>query len=99
MLLKERKDPVQGRTLSRWLERQLLPLFADAILPVDTAVAFACASLHVPVTRSRHDALIAATALVHHLTLATRNTRGFADTGVHLVNPWDYRVGTGSAPV
>ena len=35
------------------------------------------------------DGLIAATALVHDLTLWTRNTRDFADTGVRLFNPWE----------
>jgi predicted nucleic acid-binding protein len=36
------------------------------------------------------DSLIAATAKVHGLTLATRNTADFQATGISLVNPWDY---------
>ena len=75
-----------------------MPRFANHILPIDEAVALACAELHIPARRPELDALIAATALVHNLTLATRNVRDFAGTGVRLVNPWDYRVGTGSAP-
>ena len=34
------------------------------------------------------DGLIAATALVHGLTVVTRNARGFVDTGVPLIDPW-----------
>lgn len=68
------------------------------MLPVGIDVAQACAKLHAGRTLPELDALIAATALVHDLTLATRNVRDFAGTGVRLVNPWAYRVGTGSAP-
>ncbi|GAU05631.1 plasmid stabilization protein [Burkholderia stabilis] len=59
------------------------------MLPVDTAVAQKCARLHVPDRRSERDALIAATALVHGMTVVTRNVADFAATGVAIVNPWD----------
>lgn len=98
VLLKARCDWDQAVVLSRWLEGQVLPLFADRILAVDTRVALVCAQLHVPTMRPHHDALIAATAIVHELALATRNTRDFAGTGVRLTDPWSYRVGAGSAP-
>ena len=56
--------------------------------PVDAAVALRCARLHVPDPRSERDALIAATALVHGLTVVTRNVRDFAASGVAVIDPW-----------
>lgn len=85
----ERRDPAQGALLRRWLEARVLPEFAGRSLPVDTAVALRCARLHIPDPRSERDALIAATALVHGLTVATRNTADFAATGAKLLNPWE----------
>jgi len=89
VLLCERKDPTKGRTLRTWLDDQVLTQFEGRILPVDVDVARACARLHVPDPRSSRDALIAATALVHGMTVVTRNVSDFAPTGVALVNPWD----------
>ena len=85
----ERKDPAQGAMLRAWLDVQVLPRFAGRILPVDTAVAQRCAHLHVPDPRAERDALIAATALVHGMIVATRNVDDFAATGVSIVNPWE----------
>ena len=62
---------------------------AGRVLPVDTAVARRCAGLHVPDPGSERDALIAATALVHDMTVVTRNVGDFAVTGARLLNPWD----------
>ncbi len=56
---------------------------------MDIAVAQRCAQLHVPDPRAERDALIAATALVHHLTVVTRNTADFQSMGVDLLNPWE----------
>ena len=89
VLSRLRKDPVQGAMLRIWLDRQVLPEFAERTLPVDTAVALRCARLHVPDPRSERDALIASTALVHGMTVATRNMTDFESTGVALLNPWD----------
>lgn len=89
ILLIERRDVAQGHMLRQWLETQVLPAFAERILPVDTAVARQCATLHVPDPRSDRDALIAATALVHHMTVVTRNVDDFKPTGVALLNPWE----------
>ena len=72
----ERKDAAQGAMLRSWLDQQVLPEFTNRILPVDTAVAQRCARLHVPDRRSERDALIAATALVHGMTVVTRNVAG-----------------------
>ena len=84
----ERKDATQGAMLRSWLEQHVLPEFSRRTLPVDTAVAQRCARLHVPDKRSERDALIAATALVHGMTVVTRNTADFSPTGVSFIDPW-----------
>lgn len=95
----ERRDPISAMIFRAWLEEDILPEFGARILSYDATVARVCAALHVPQTRPQRDAMIAATARVHGLAVATRNTRDFAGTGVRLINPWDYRVGTGSGPL
>ncbi|MDE9553016.1 type II toxin-antitoxin system VapC family toxin [Xenorhabdus bovienii] len=89
ILLIERKDATQGTLLRAWLEQHVLPEFAERTLPVDTAVAQRCARLHVPDRASERDALIAATALVHGMTVVTRNVADFQPTGVTILNPWE----------
>jgi len=88
-LLMERRDAVQGAILRSWLDDFVLPSFAERILVVDTPVALRGAALQVPNPRSYRDALIAATALVHGMTVVTRNVKDFKDTGVALLNPWN----------
>jgi predicted nucleic acid-binding protein len=85
----ERKDATQGAMLRTWLEQHVLPEFSARTLPVDTAVAQRCARLRVPDKRGERDALIAATALVHGMTVVTRNVADFKPTGVTVVNPWE----------
>jgi predicted nucleic acid-binding protein len=85
----ERRDRSQGALLRSWMESHVLPTFNSRILAVDTAVAQRCATLHVPDPRSDRDALIAATALVHGMTVVTRNVDDFKPTGVTILNPWD----------
>lgn len=85
----ERRDPKQGAMLRQWLEAQVLTSFAGRILSFDTAIARRGAMLHVPDRRPAYDAIIAATALVHGLTVVTRNTRDFEPMGVSLLNPWE----------
>lgn len=87
-LLMERKDADQGAVLRAWIDKQVLPRFEGRIFAVDTTVAQRCARLHVPDPRAERDALIAATALVHGMTVVTRNVADFAPTGVRTVNPW-----------
>ena len=70
------------------MNRHVLPTFSGRILAIDTTVAQRCAALHVPNPRSDRDALIAATALVHGLTVATRNVADFEGMGVDVLNPW-----------
>ncbi len=88
VLLSERRDPAQGAMLRTWLDRHVLPAFAERILAVDTAVALRGAGLHIPNPRPVRDALIAATALVHGMTVVTRNTADFEPTGAATLNPW-----------
>ena len=89
VLLVERRDAVQGALLRSWLERYVLPEFENRVLPIDATVARRCAGLHVPDPRSERDAMIAATALVHGMTVVTRNIADFEMTGTKLLNPWD----------
>lgn len=89
VLLMERRDPIQGAILRRWLEWEVIDRFADRILGIDTAVARRCVRLHVPDPRPERDALNAATALVHGLTVVTRNVADFEGLGVPLLNPWE----------
>jgi len=88
VLLAERRDPAQGALLRRWLEEQVLPAFAERIMPVDVTVARRGALLHVPDPRPVRDALIAATALVHGMSVVTRNVTDFAPTGAKVIDPW-----------
>ena len=89
ILLIDRRDKEQGAILRTWMDRHLLPTFSDRILAIDTAVAQRCATLHVPNPRFDRDSLIAATALVHGLTVATRNVADFERSGVGVINPWE----------
>lgn len=85
----ERRDSHQGALLRKWLVKQVLPEFAERTLAIDTPVAQRCARLHVPDKRGERDALIAATALVHGMTVITRNIDDFKPTGVNIINPWE----------
>jgi len=87
ILLVERRDPKQGGILRAWMDGHVLPSFSGRILAIDTVVAQRCAALHVPNPRSDRDALIAATALVHSMTVVSRNVTHFQPTGVAVVNP------------
>jgi len=88
ILLAERRDPETGAVLRAWLEDHVLQAFAERIVSVDTAVARRSAALHVPNQRPVRDGLIAATALVHGMTVVTRNVADFEPTGVRVLNPW-----------
>lgn len=88
ILLIERRDPAQGAVLRTWLDGHVLPAFSGRIFAVDVAVAQRCAKLHVPDPRAHRDSMIAATALVHGMTVVTRNVADFEPTGVEIFNPW-----------
>ena len=86
----ERRDPKQGFVLRTWIDGALLPSFAGRILPVDVPVAIMAARLQVPDPRPIADCLIAATAIVHGLTVVTRNLADFQAFPVAIFNPWDF---------
>ena len=89
VLLAERADPSKGAVLRTWLDRSVTAAFAERILPVDETVARRAAALHVPDPAPFRDALIGATALVHRMAVATRNTVEFERfAGLDIVNPW-----------
>ena len=84
----ERKSPPQGFALRAWFTG-LKQGFTGRILPFTEKTATLCAGLHVPNPKSERDAMIAATALEHHFTVVTRNTKDFQNTGAKLLNPWE----------
>jgi predicted nucleic acid-binding protein len=89
VLLAERRDPSQGALLRQWLNSRVVPAFADRMLAVDADVALRAAALHVPDPAPFRDALIAATAQVHEMTVVTRNVKDFVRfVGTEVVNPW-----------
>jgi predicted nucleic acid-binding protein len=88
VLLVERRDRRQGKILRAWLDAHVLPAFTDRILDVDVRVARRSAALHVPDPCPIRDGLIAATALVHDLTLVTRDIGDFERTGARILDPW-----------
>ena len=84
----ERRDAKQGARLRQWMDQYVMPEFMERTLPIDTGVALKCARLHVPDPRAERDALIAATAIVHGMTVVTGNVIDFKTTGVAVFNPW-----------
>ncbi len=91
ILLAERRDPQQGAILRSWINTHVLPAFSDRIIAIDVAIAQRCAKLHVPNPRSDRDAIIAASALVHGMTVVTRNVEDFEPTKVKILNPWEFK--------
>jgi predicted nucleic acid-binding protein len=88
ILLMERRDVHQGQVLRHWFEDRVMPAFKGRVLPIDERVARTSAKLHVPDPRPFRDTLIAATAIIHGLTIATRNVGDFQLPGVGVINPW-----------
>ncbi|MBC7610390.1 MAG: type II toxin-antitoxin system VapC family toxin [Polaromonas sp.] len=88
ILLAELRDPAQGSVFRKWLNSYVLPAFEGRVLSVDVAATLRSAQLHVPNPKPFRDGLIAATALVHGMTMVTRNTADFELTGVRILNPW-----------
>jgi predicted nucleic acid-binding protein len=83
----ERQDKAGGAALRGWIADQVMPAFEGRILPVDAAVVRRRAQLTIADTR---DALLAATAIEHGMTLVTRQTAAFKSGRVKLFNPWGY---------
>lgn len=79
--------------LEDWLFEELVPRFNQRILAIDTEIVLKWGKLFgenkqkgvlVPVI----DGLIAATAIVHNLTVVTENINDFIETGARIFNPW-----------
>ena len=85
--IRHRGDRPQAQRLERWLDRVLRD-FADAILAVDAEVAQVWGRLQVPYAENALDEQIAATALIHDLTVVTRNVAHYQPSGVRLLNPF-----------
>ncbi len=81
----QRHKPDFARDLSGWLDR-ILDWYGDRILPVNVATARRWGQLSAALGHDNTDLLIAATALEHGLTVATRNVRHFEPTGVAVVD-------------
>jgi len=90
VIAKERSDPQQGTVLRRWLEENVLPTFADRVLPFDLSAARILLAYRVPEHAPFDDALIAAVAQSAQMTVATRNMKHFEPLGVSCLDPWDY---------
>ena len=83
-------DGRKRRQILLWLQRDIRQRFEGRILPVEETVSLAWGQLLAEAGRPLPaiDSLIAATAVAHHLTVATRNTEDMADTGAAVFNPW-----------
>ena len=86
--LRHRGDDDQARRLESWLERMSLE-YSDAILAFDADIAQVWGRLRVPHPENPLDKQIAATALIHDLTVVTRNVAHFSSTGARLLNPFE----------
>lgn len=84
----ESRDPSKGKVLRAWFDGFVLPAFERRCLPVDATVARQAAAYRARTTCDLADALIAATAHVHRLTVVTRNVHDFETLGVRVLNPW-----------
>lgn len=91
MLLKKRKDPVQGENLAQWLVHSVRPTFANHILYITDDISDICSTLHVPNPCPENDAWIASTTIAHDLILVTRNVKDFQNMPVKLFNPFEYQ--------
>lgn len=83
-----RRDPAQAGVYEVWLST-LQRDYADRILPITAEIAEEWGRVAVPDPVPVVDGLIAATALVHGMTLVTRNTADLVRTGARLLNPFE----------
>jgi predicted nucleic acid-binding protein len=89
VLLMERSDSAQGAVLRAWLDESVAAAFTGRVLPFDERVARRAAALHVPDPVPFRDALIGATALVHGMTVVTRDRKDFERfDALDILDPW-----------
>ena len=89
VLLMERSDPAQGAVLRAWLDQSVAAAFKSRVLPVDQRIARRAAGLHAPDPAPLRAALIGATALVHDMTVVTRDLEDFPRFDeLDVLNPW-----------
>ena len=81
------RDAVQARALEKWLV-WVSTEFADRVLPVDERVADQWGRLGLRQPVPVLDALLAATANAHGLTMVSRDEEGFRNAGVQILNPF-----------
>jgi predicted nucleic acid-binding protein len=86
--IRRRSDQDMATRLGTWADA-LEASFADRILAVDATTAKLWGALSADRPRPVIDTLLAATAIVHDLTLVTRNTVDVGGTGVAVLNPWE----------
>lgn len=86
------RDPGFSARLAGWYQEILAAKSLYSILPVGLEIAEVAADYRAAHGMAFNDSLIAATASVRGLTLATRNTNDFVETGIGLVNPWDFPI-------
>jgi predicted nucleic acid-binding protein len=86
-LIRHRGDHPQAALLEQWLD-EVLQIYSDRVLDLDGDAAQIWGRLRVPNPHNAIDKQIAAIALLHDLTVVTRNSHDFVDCGVRLLNPF-----------
>lgn len=87
MLLVQHREPAQATALRRWVDSVRTGL-SNPMLEVTPEIARVCAAIQVPHRRPLEDALLAATALHHDLTVVTRNVKDFDVPGLRVIDPF-----------
>lgn len=87
-LIRHRGDSAQAAVLDAWLGG-ILREYGQSVLAVDEDIGQLWGRLRVPHAEHALDKLIAATALIHDLTVVTRNIDDFVGTGVQVLNPFE----------
>ncbi len=85
--IRHRGDEDQARRLERWFS-SIMDRYSDYLLDFDAEIAQVWGRLRVPHPQNALDKQIAATALIHDLTVVTRNRKDFSPTGVQVINPF-----------
>ncbi len=86
-LIRYRGDTRQANLIEKWL-MTILDEYTDFILPIDEEIAQLWGHLRTQNPENALDKLIAATALIHDLTVVSRNLKDFKKTGVRVINPF-----------